>query len=172
MKLQFSKKCGLALKSIIIDIFRIKECYVKFLRFFIWLGFSMHQKHIWNIIYTYPMFLSLFFNWVHLAIWNTELFCSVNLSFPIWNSCFFFFCLNSMEQTFCFFNSAFTYFTFVSFQDVLTHTFKSAIQLTVRERDFLLNQYRDNTMWFLRLYQNIINGRKERYFLLLGELFG
>lgn len=29
----------------------------------------------------------------------------------------------------------------VSFQDVLKHTFKSAIQLTARERDFLLNQH-------------------------------
>lgn len=139
--------------------------------------------HLIRIFYASKAYLKYYLYLPYVFISVFQLSSSCHLKYRIILLCefvlshlefllFFFFCLNSMEQTFCFFNSAFTYFTFVSFQDVLTHTFKSAIQLTVRERDFLLNQYRDNTMWFLRLYQNIINGRKERYFLLLGELFG
>lgn len=139
--------------------------------------------HLISIFYASKAYLKYYLYLPYVFISVFQLSSSCHLKYRIILLCefvlshlefllFFFFCLNSMEQTFCFFNSAFTYFTFVSFQDVLTHTFKSAIQLTVRERDFLLNQYRDNTMWFLRLYQNIINGRKERYFLLLGELFG
>lgn len=138
--------------------------------------------HLIRIFYASKAYLKYYLYLPYVFISVFQLSSSCHLKYRIILLCefvlshleflLFFFCLNSMEQTFCFFNSAFTYFTFVSFQDVLTHTFKSAIQLTVRERDFLLNQYRDNTMWFLRLYQNIINGRKERYFLLLGELFG
>lgn len=139
--------------------------------------------HLIRIFYASKAYLKYYLYLPYVFISVFQLSSSCHLKYRIILLCefvlshlefllFFFFCLNSMEQTFCFFNSAFTYFTFVSFQDVLTHTFKSAIQLTVRERDFLLNQYRDNTMWLLRLYQNIINGRKERYFLLLGELFG
>lgn len=99
--------------------------------------------HLIRIFYASKAYLKYYLYLPYVLISVFQLSSSCHLKYRIILLCefvlshleflLFFFWLNSMEQTFCFFNSAFTYFTFVSFQDVLTHTFKSAIQLTVRE---------------------------------------